>query len=255
MACLPGAPRSARRQGREASAPPLPPALCARQLICPRPVSCPFRPPPHRTAPPPSPNTTPTAPHRPVLSRAPALASLSSPPCLTLACRVPGPLRLIWAGPPIYPRVNQQPACLPPDLLSTCPAPLGHRHLGPPEHPPAPGPCCLGTRPTLSPRRPASFSAAPPHLPAPPPAGERTPGPARSRRHTWAGPPSAPVLRPCVEGRVSSRTPPPLPPSFTPGVNRPPRHRPARDVPSVRRSAAKRPSPLPALVGPFTPTP
>ena len=59
-------------------------------------------------------------PHRPVLSRAPALASLSSPPCLTLACRVPGPLRLIWAGPelpPGPPRRSLHPPA-PPDTLT-----------------------------------------------------------------------------------------------------------------------------------------
>ena len=44
-----------------------------------------------------------------------------------------------------------------------------------PERPPAPGPCCLGTRPTLSPRRPASFSATPPHLPAPRRQGKEPP--------------------------------------------------------------------------------
>ena len=51
---------------------------------------------------------------------------------------------------------------------------------------PALGPCCLGTpaHPFTPPTR--FFLSYPTAPAAPPPAGERTPGPARSRRHTWA---------------------------------------------------------------------
>ena len=175
--------------------------------------------------------------------------SSSHPPPLMSARVVSGPAAHLFLLPHALiaqcndcTMLSQHPPAPGPPRSPLHPAPA---HLGQPASKPGPRSgasplCCFGSPAPL-----AAFAAR-----ADPSICRRL-----ARVVSAPGPPSAPVLRPCVEGRVSSRTPPPLPPSFTPGVNRPPRHRPARDGPSVRRSAAKRPSPLPALAGPLTPRP